>query len=373
MTAILDFNGYFLSYNQFVIKEYSLYLIDDRTNEIISSDFNVTKCLFSWNKISKQDRDKYIKYFNAHGIHWTSGEYDNDVIKEDLRKKLLSSKKIIVRDQSKHELLVNYLDLKFKAIWLTDYGLSFNDKMKTNCHNHVEPREYNCANDNVLIMLTWLTKNMLKSGIMKRLKRRIIVDFIGFYLSDTDYMIKELNAISVDKRSSDLNLLVRPPVQKAEDLGEYYFLNFIGFKTNYGIEWETGNTDLKEVPAILTEYFRTATHIYVENLEKQQLLEAFIGNRHNFIRLKDKGFNEKPERSTECRNHIYKNVICPGDFSEVMLKWFKKNLVPSVSWRDDIDDNVFSKNKKNTQDTVSKLRNKIKYLLKEKLEAKKKL
>ncbi|CAG5076048.1 Protein of unknown function [Cotesia congregata] len=262
----------------------------------------------------------------------------------------------------------------FKAIWLTDYGLSFNDKMKTNCHNHVEPREYNCASDNVLIMLTWLTKNKLKSGIMKHLKKRIIVDFIGFYLSDSVYMIKELNAIAIDKRNSDLNLLVRPPYQRAEDLREYYFLNFIGFKTNYGIEWDTGTTDSKQVREILTGYFRNATHIYVENLEKQQLLEAFIGNNHNFIRLEDEGFKEEPQKSTECRNHIYKNVICPVDFSRVMLKWFKKNLVRSVSWRDNIDDNVVSKNNnKSTQDSVSKLRNKIRYLVKEKLEAKKKL
>ncbi|XP_074114310.1 uncharacterized protein LOC141537310 [Cotesia typhae] len=386
-SVVIDFNGYLINH-KYVIKEYSLYIIEDGTYKIVRNDIEVSKPPIKKNQVEldAESEMEWKKFYSRHGIDWDFGTLDYKLTKSRLEKVFREKSIIYVLDENKHKLLLSYSDdnLAAKFVYLNDYNFYFRPTMSTKCTYHQQKFKNNCANDNVERMLDWLANtkpqvdgpsklkaNNVKTPIVSGLKipkvstkmereiirglskvpqvqnpivrnlikpsrKQIIVDFYGYYLLNSVYMIRELNAIIVDKRSADdkdLYLIVKAPNNDDKNLNVNVKKNMIVFYNTHRIAWDTGDVNFEQVSDILTKYFATATHIYVKNVMKQKLLKKFIGERNDIFCLEDMHFREKPITQTYCKNHDSTDSICAVDNSKAMVKWFRRNFIGGNSLR----------------------------------------
>ncbi|XP_074114307.1 uncharacterized protein LOC141537306 [Cotesia typhae] len=347
---VFDFNGFFVN-DKYVVKEYSSYLINEETYQIIYHEVDVLGSpIIQKATIDEKSSESYNAFLNDIGIDSNKNVSDLELLKESLRSHLNVTNKVFVMDRSKHQYLLNYLDnnLTTRFVYLADLGFKFEPKKNTTCINHKNPSTKNCAKDNAQIMLDWLSERkfgvslgLSKFNLTEPQQRNIIVDFSGYDLPDNKYAIKELNAILVDKNSEldkDLYLIVKPPYPDIQKLPTIFVDAYVEFEKRHGIGWNTGEDDFTKVSQTLKDYFKTATHIYVKNLEKQKLLEKFIGTKHHFIRFEDLKIKYEPIRRTDgCQNHHNDTSICAVVYSKFMLQWFENHILRRLPPRPDYD------------------------------------
>lgn len=329
INIVIDFNGYYLSENDFRIKEYSMYSIDAKSNQVVSKEFDVSAAPMLWGQLDNQQRDFYGVYYRSHGIEWSHGSRHSESIESDLRNKFCFAKKIFVQDQKKHELLIEYLNYDFKAIYLTDFGLEVKNKMVTECENHTEPRRYNCANDNVLRMLRLLSSYRPK-------KESIVIDFNG-YLINNKYVIKEYSLYIIEDGTykivtNDFDVS-KPPIKKNKiELDAESEVEWKRFYSRHGIDWDFGTRDYKSTKSHLEKVFKEKSIIYVLDENKHKLLLSYFDDNPaaKFVHLNDYNFYFKPTMSTKCTNHQQKfKNNCANDNVERMLEWLV-NTKPQV-------------------------------------------
>ncbi|KAH0554976.1 hypothetical protein KQX54_014254 [Cotesia glomerata] len=336
--VVIDFNGFFIN-DQFVVKEYSLYVIDDETNQIIINLSGVLGLpIIQKDNVDKQSLENIDLYTKNFGIDWNSLGSNYGFDKHNLQTRLNVSNKVFVIDRSKHQLLLNCLenDLSPGFVYLADLGFKFEPKMTTACKNHKERSKNNCANDNVEVMLRWLIDRYQRIGSGSRLKtpeKHIIVDFFGNSMKDNNFAICKLSAIIANKRiPDDVNLYLSIKIPAADNTAQDD-----RFHKDNEIDGTVLTTDLEQLPMILIDYFKTATHIYVKNLSKQKLLERYIGEDHNIIYLESLGFRSKQAESDKCTPHEENRGICRIDHSKNMLQWFMLNIGGFLSKNDEIE------------------------------------
>ncbi|KAH0554977.1 hypothetical protein KQX54_014258 [Cotesia glomerata] len=349
--VVIDFNGFFVN-DKYVVKEYSSYIIDEETYQVIYNEVGVLGSpIIQKDKSDEKSYKSYNKFLNDIGIDPNKGAPDFELSKESLQSHLNVTNKVFVMDRSKHQYLLNYFDnnLTTGFVYLADLGFKFEPIKNTACSNHKNPSTKNCADDNAQIMLDWLSERKFgvslglnQLNLTEPLQRHVIVDFSGYDLPNNEYAIKELNAILVDKNSEldkDLYMIVKPPFPDIQKLPTIFVDAYLEFEKRHGIGWNTGEDDFTKVSQALNDYFETATHVYVKNLEKQKLLEKFIGTKHHFIRFEDLKFRYEPRKHTDdCEHHYNKTSICAVVFSKFMLQWFEHHILRCLPPRHDFDE-----------------------------------
>lgn len=320
---VIDFNGYFLSDTEYIIKEYSLYIFRDKTNEVIFKDFQVSKPPVRCHQLDKLAQDNYSTYYDNYGIGWSKGKIVSTFIKIDLKQKLQNSKNIYVRDQTQKELLNSYLDQNFNAVCLADVGLDFVPQMMTNCKNHAEPDKNNCAQDNAFGMLKWLLKRNSDDYNLSSEDKNVILDFNGYYLSYDEFVIKEYSLFVVRDRTNDIvhqDSGVSKPICLCHQIDEIDQENYSDYYNNYGIDWGTGTREINSIKRDLQKLLRTSKNIYVKDQYHKNELNHFLNHDFEAISLEDLDLKLEPVEGTNCPNHKHPdNNICANDDALKML------------------------------------------------------
>ncbi|XP_074114308.1 uncharacterized protein LOC141537308 [Cotesia typhae] len=321
---VIDFNGWYFSDNEYMIKEYAMYFIHSKTNRVIFRDFQVSEAPVLWDQLDEHKRKEWKAYYRVHGIKWDYGSRDTESIKSNFIDKFSSSNKIYVRNRIKHSLLKKYLNYDFEASYLTDMNLELKGKMGTKCKNHDQRSKNNCANDNALSMISLLSR------ILEPPKLNIVIDFNGCKINDK-YVVKEYSLYVVENETYDIIRndfeVSRPPIKK-DQLDKTSQEKCTDYTNEFGIDWDYGERDYKVIKKHIRREFRNSYKIYVISKTKYQLLRNYLDGklRSNFVYLKKLGFEFKPKMRTTCSNHQEPlNTNCANDNVEEMLSWLLDN------------------------------------------------
>ncbi|XP_044581717.1 uncharacterized protein LOC123263208 isoform X1 [Cotesia glomerata] len=322
LIIVIDFNGWYFSDEEYMIKEYAMYFIHNKTNQVIFRDLQVSKAPVLWDQLDKYKRNEWEAYYRIYGIEWNHGTCDTESIKKNLKDKFRSSQEIYVRDQKNHNLLKKYLDYDFEASRLTDMNLEFEDKMATKCKNHIQRSKNNCANDNASKMISLLSQTFNQP------KLNIVIDFNGCMINKK-YVVKEYSLYVVENETYEVIRndfeVSRPPIKK-EQLNKKFQDKCTDYTNEFGIDWDYGTRDYETIKKYLQQEFRNSYKIYVIRKTKYRLLQNYLNGklRSNFVYLKKLGFEFKPKMSTSCSNHQEPlNKNCANDNVEEMLSWLQ--------------------------------------------------
>ncbi|XP_057318289.1 uncharacterized protein LOC130663188 [Microplitis mediator] len=333
MITVIDFNGYFTQKSHFIIKEYSLYTINNR-GKIRYHSFEVDISLQE--KLGAKTKENYNNYYKKYGIKWTTGTLGRRKMKFKLNKYFTKSTKIFVANNDRKSELINYLNHDpdknkniLKIVSLGKLGYEMNFKNSTSCHYHQSPSSDNCANDNVLDMIKFVRDKKLYNTTM-RANTYSIIDF-NCYKYSNHLRIKEvsINRISIDGVATSRDLLVEKAIKKL-DLEPF---TYRAYYRKYGIKWNNGN----QVPRLIREnlYYtlKRSIRTYVkDNTQKNILLSLCnedFGNK--IICLDELGYDAANTELgfTECKWHDNKAVNnCADDNVGFMTDWlFRKKLL----------------------------------------------
>ncbi|XP_057325556.1 uncharacterized protein LOC130667743 [Microplitis mediator] len=335
MPIIIDFNGYFLPDNKFMIKEYSLLLINKNGKEKFN-DIEVTEPLHEWEELDELTKKNYkTKFYSRFGIDWTTGTEDFGIIQNRIIEFLTKTKLVYVRDNKQKDLLINFLDTKLENEFVSlvdDLGYDERLKMSTNCHYHNEPYKNNCANDNVIAIFKWLKKTKSYKKL-ENTKNHVVVDFNGFYIPINRFVIKEFNAFVIDdvqnvfQNKNNKYFITKKPIELKELPFDYRSF-YESFYETFGIDWNIGDFEFRKHQKDLRNYFHKAVNIYVRNNGNKKLLLEIIGHEHEnkIIVLQKFGYRVQPRMETLCPYHKdkFKNN-CAVDNSENMVRWINRN------------------------------------------------
>ncbi|KAL5948483.1 putative Bracovirus protein MdBV-1-16 [Microplitis demolitor] len=335
MPIIIDFNGYFLPGNEFIIKEYSLLLIN-KNGKVKLNNIEVTEPLQAWEELDELTKKYYKgKFYSKFGIDWTTGTDDFEIIQDNIIELLTTTKLVYIRDNKQKELLINFLDTNLKNEFVSlvdDLGYNERLKMSTYCNNHEEPYKNNCANDNAIAMYEWLKKTKSYKKI-DPMKNHVVVDFNGFYIPINRFVIKEFNAFVIDDvenvfyNENDKYFITQKPMGLKELPFDYRSF-YESYYETFGIEWGAGDFEFRKHQQELRNYFNKSVNIYVRNNGNKKLLLEIIGHEYEnkIIVLQKFGYQVKPRMETSCPNHNNKSKNnCAMDNSENMVRWIIKN------------------------------------------------
>ncbi|KAL5948479.1 putative Bracovirus particle protein MdBV-1-3a [Microplitis demolitor] len=334
MILVIDFNGYLNSKNEFTIKEYSFYTMDIRgdvyTNkfEVISPDVE------DLDDLDSESEKNYEIYYQKYGIEWNTGTITKVEADTDISYHIPKSRKIFLADEEKKNQLINYINVrktpKTNYVSLKDLGYKMNFSNSTNCHYHQSPSSNNCANDNVLDMVTFVKdKKLYDTNTCANLYS--IIDF-NCYKYSNHSIIKEvsISRISIDGVVTSRDLFVEKPINESHsgpgNYKEYY--------QRYGIRWKAGNKFSRLITQNLLQTVKDSMRTYVKsNTQKNILLNLStkdIGNK--IICLDELGYDaDNTELGfTACNWHDNKMANnCASDNVRLMTDWlYRKKLLP---------------------------------------------
>ncbi|KAH0554974.1 hypothetical protein KQX54_014245 [Cotesia glomerata] len=348
--VVIDFNGYYESADKFIIKEYSLLIIDNIQKTTITES-QVTKPKSRWLFTNFSTKRNYrLHYLPFYSIKWSQGTESIFDARQRIIERLKDAKKIFIRNQRQKELLLNFIgdDANYRFLCCEDLGYTKRIVLPvgTTCLNHKQKLNSNCAIDNVSEMYEWL-KKMQSSEKPKKEEiyhknEHVIVDFIGYYIPVDQFVIKEFSAFVInDIEHAFGNLtntyfitekphwLSKNPME-LEDLPFKYQVIFSSFYDTFGISWNAGRYKFRTYPQSLRNYFDKAVNIYVRNNENKRLLLDIIGREFTkkVIVLRKFGYHEQPKMATRCPNHDegWRNN-CAVDNSKSMVRWIAKNRI----------------------------------------------
>lgn len=345
--VVIDFNGYYESVDKFIIKEYSLLTIDSIEKTITTNESQVTKPRSPWlfTNLSTKKNFKYY-YLPTYGIKWNHGTESISDARKKIIERLKDAKNIYVRHQRQKELLLNFIgdDASYEFLCCDDLGYTKMIMLQTTCLNHKEPLKNNCAIDNVSDMYDWLKKmrspKKLKKKETNHEKEHVVVDFIGYYIPEDQFVIKEFSALVINDFEHAFGNLtntyfvtekprwVSKNPMELEDLPFEYQVIYSSFYDTFGISWNAGEFQFRTYQQSLRNYFRKAVNIYVRNYGNKRLLLDIIGREftEKVIVLRKFGYHEQPKMATKCPNHDegWRNN-CAVDNSKNMVRWIVKN------------------------------------------------
>ncbi|XP_044583709.1 uncharacterized protein LOC123264463 [Cotesia glomerata] len=298
MPTIIDFNGYIVEGSDFIIKEYSL-LILNKKGRLEFTHTGVLKPICHWKKLDNETFKNYTQEFCLKfGIPWNTGTESLKSLRENIDDVIAISKRIYVRDNEQKKLLMDFLGLKLDDKFTSlveDLGYEAPLKMSTHCIHHADHRNNNCAIDNVEAMYDWLlkSKNSRKyKSESKEVKKHVVVDFIGYYIPEDRFVIKEFNAYVlndphhiVDNKLNKYFITGKPGYISSkslqlEDMPIDYQAHYQAFYESFGIPWDAGSTKFGSYQRGLRKYFQDAINIYVKNNGNKKLLLELIGSEN---------------------------------------------------------------------------------------------
>ncbi|XP_074114533.1 uncharacterized protein LOC141537437 [Cotesia typhae] len=346
MLTIIDFNGNIVEGCEFIIKEYSVFYLNKK-GRLEFNHTGVSKPICSWKELDDETLKNYKEEFGPKfGIPWNTGTESLKSLMEGIYHLISISKRIYVRDNEQKKLLLKFLGLKSEDKFTSlveDLGYNVPLKMSTHCINHADRCNNNCAIDNVETMYAWLRimKNSRKhEHDSKEVKRHVVVDFIGYYIPENRFVIKEFNAYVIDDPhhilDNKLNKYfvtgkpgyISTKLLQLEDLPIDYQAHYQAFYETFGIPWDAGSTKFGSYQRDLRKYLENSMNIYVKNNGKKKLLLELIGseNESKIVVLKKFGYRDPPIIGTECKYHNNpKENVCAKDNSAVIVNWIIQN------------------------------------------------
>ncbi|XP_057325544.1 uncharacterized protein LOC130667735 [Microplitis mediator] len=349
MNAVIDFNGYLTSENEYIIREYSLLIVTE-SGKIIKNSLEVSKLSLLRKTMNKITKLNYNERYETYGILETSGSDEIHRIRKNITAVLKFVNYIFVLNENKLNQLIDFIKTKKinekKFICCDDLGYLVKPKNLPYCKFHDHPSDNNCVIDDVKSMLTWLTSNKFLYSVNRK-KIHAVVDFVGYDMPHNAYVVKEISIHIMNHKGNLYKTyygIVEPPCD-FEKLPANYQLAYGYFYDIYGIKWSRETIDVNEFKINLSKYFGNTTYIYVRNSNQKKLLKDSIGDFNcTIICLNKFGYNVPLKLLTKCKNHEKPNMNnCARDNSWNMMTWLQKTKIYKPKMRTDTLKAAFDK------------------------------
>ncbi|XP_057322178.1 uncharacterized protein LOC130665693 [Microplitis mediator] len=189
MSVIIDFNGYFITASNFVAKEFGVMSVTEDSSGTVIDEKGVFKPFCNWNDLPDELQSFYSLVINKlNGIPWESGNISSFDQESIFRNYLKNAKVIIVPNELKKKLLIQIIGNFKKILCMTDVHYDDIEKLGTNCSNHNNPSENNCAYDNVARIKHFLEKTGMAHMLNFELRGDVREEhrsFVNFLVEET--------------------------------------------------------------------------------------------------------------------------------------------------------------------------------------------
>ncbi|XP_057339500.1 uncharacterized protein LOC130677000 [Microplitis mediator] len=359
--VIIDFNGYYINGNNFIIKEFSIYGLNNY-GVIVYHNFFVSKPPTDIENLSNVVDIYNRKYYEKFGINWSDGTHELYHLRTIIRNVFKMSnaiKYIFVKNKDYRNELREIINEPAQFICLNELNYkeeTTSESLQTDCIYHTPENIYRhmCADFRARKMVEWIVKmkyyenntreeaikqkilfnvalrrerNMFynhqqqslktiienienykviqrKSNSISEMSQMMIIDFNGYYYN-RKFVIKEIIAIGSFGPDS-MNITSRVTAPPGSCLGPENRRHYRDFRRRCGIPWNNGEHNICRLRRDLLDYVDDEDWvIYVRNDVKFRQLKEFLNfdNPQNIFIFDDYGFYEQ---------NLIRTNICPA-------------------------------------------------------------
>lgn len=159
MEWVVDIQGFKKPIDEFVLKEFAVLPVHDKTMQPLAFIFQPPS---SWGSLPVKYRciNSWLTR-NFHGLPWDSGDIPYEAAKEIIGNILLHASTIYVKGKEKKEWLANFIGESTHVVNVEEIDCPSLMELRQKSHPTIYPHHHekiNCAGENVKLLRNWVLR-----------------------------------------------------------------------------------------------------------------------------------------------------------------------------------------------------------------------